>query len=399
MMDYKKDETMALHHVVLFDCSGDRSLEVLLSSDYESVFFSDQTQCLSFLDAENPSLLLLDLRHEPDAAFDLCEKLHDDDCSVPVIAFGSSDDLQVKLRAFENGCDDFVHDGISDVELSARLMKSIFNKIANDQLKSRVQQANEMAFSAMVNTSELGTNIKFLLDSYQTNNIDELGQLFFRLVKSYNICCSLQMRSEYGVKNMEENGMAKDLESQLMTQMVDAGRFYDFGQRTLINYNQVSILIKNMPVDDEIRYGVIKDNIFALVQGLDARITTLDAFRKTAQEKLLLEKVSGRVQSMMREVDDSFQVTMREIARVVEDMSDALAEAIPEMGLSESQEVIIERIVDAAIHESQNVFNSGLRLDEKLLSFIDTMEVLNHQQNTEFSAQRLERLIGQLGQG
>jgi hypothetical protein len=67
------------------------------------------------------------------------------------------------------------------------------------------------------------------------------------------------------------------------------------------------------------------------------------------------------------------------------------------MGLSESQEVVIERIVEAAVNESQNVFNSGLRLDEKLLSFIDAMEVLNNQQSVEYSAQRLDRLIGQLG--
>ena len=66
---------------------------------------------------------------------------------------------------------------------------------------------------------------------------------------------------------MEANGMAKDLEAHLLDELKDVGRYYDFGKRSVMNYENVSLLVKNMPIEDERRYGAIKDNIFSLLQG------------------------------------------------------------------------------------------------------------------------------------
>ena len=103
----------------------------------------------------------------------------------------------------------------------------------------------------MSDTSDLGVNIQFLIDANQCNNLDELGMSLLQSVSNYGIKASLQLRSEFGIKNMEHNGMAKDLESALLWELRDDGRYVDFGKRSVMNYEQVSLLVKNMPLDDE----------------------------------------------------------------------------------------------------------------------------------------------------
>lgn len=49
------------------------------------------------------------------------------------------------------------------------------------------------------------------------------------------------------------------LEQELLEQHRYAQRFVDVGASTIINYPKVSLLIKNMPVDDSAKFGRYKD--------------------------------------------------------------------------------------------------------------------------------------------
>ena len=158
-------------------------------------------------------------------------------------------DLDDRLKACELGADDCISSHVEHDDLVTRLQSTILNALANRQLKEQLKAASDVAMTAMSNTSDMGANIQFLLDSYQCENLDQLGQLLFKSLNYFGLSCSLQMRSKYQIKNMEANGMERTMESKLLSEMKDAGRFYDFGSRTVINYGSVSLLIKNMPKD------------------------------------------------------------------------------------------------------------------------------------------------------
>jgi hypothetical protein len=216
----------------------------------------------------------------------------------------------------------------------------------------------------MSNNSDLGINLNFLVEENRCNNLDELGQLLFVTLERYSLSCSLQMRSVYGIKNMEANGMAKDLESQLLEQLQAAGRYVDFGRRTIINYGQVSLLVRNMPVDSPKRYSSLKDNLFALIKGLDARLKALDARDKLLDEKITLQQLSVDVRNVMAQIDRSYQKIRRDIAVAVEDMAETLHSRIPSLALSESQEGFFEDAVFNCVVNTNRIFTEGLKVDE-----------------------------------
>lgn len=295
---------------------------------------------------------------------------------IPIVLVAKEDELSSKLDAFQSGCDDYITPHVPFDELVMRLNKAVFNKIANDQLQSQVKMANEAAFSAMADTSKLGINVHFLLDSFSCTNLDELGQQLFQALNNYGLKCSLQMRGRYETKNMEQNGLAKDLEAQLLSELKDSGRYYDFGKRSVMNYDQVSLLVKNMPVDDEKQYGAIKDNIFSLLQGTDARVKAIDDRTTLNQERELLEGLTKRLQHIFVDLDDSYQDLMKSIADNVESMAEKIEASVMNLGLTENQEKILDTILTDGIRETNEVFSKGIKVDEELRNLIERISVI-----------------------
>lgn len=325
-------------------------------------------------------LALIDMVDHTDNTLEICKRLKSDDNfeDVPIIIYCSNATPVDAMAYFDAGADDIVDMGISRQDLLARLSKAVFHTIANRQLKSRLKQANEMAFSAMSDTSDLGVNIQFLVHCHECSNLDELAMLLFRTLSHYQLSCSLQLRSEFEIKNSEENGLAKDLESRLLWELKDRGRYVDFSRRCVMNYGQVSLLVKNMP-EDEKRFGTIKDNVFALLQGADARVKSIDSSRMLEMERDLMKGMSTKMQDVMEQVDHRYQEVMRQCADLVEDMAVRVDEAILFLDLTEDQENTFSTIMQAGVTSISELFNEGVKIDE---SFRKLIEYLNNTLNS-----------------
>lgn len=284
--------------------------------------------------------------------------------TVPLVVLTTAYSVKDKVKALEIGCDDLIDSKTTPDEVFARITKSIFHQIANSQLNQRLLLATETARNAMVDNSDLGANIQFLLQIQNCDNLDQLGQQFFASIQRYGLSCSLQMRSEMGKKDMEAHGMAKHLESQLLFQLKDSGRYVDFGPRTIVNYDRVSLLIKNMPLNDAEKYGAIKDNTFCLVQGINARILALEDRFKLLAEKEALQKLGNDVRNVMGTLKTSYQDVMRQIVGEVENVAERLEHRLPHLALTEVDEQYIYELSAKLVAETNRIFNEGLKVDE-----------------------------------
>ena len=365
----------ASYSIILLGCDSNLHLEDHLDDTFESLLVNNEADCLQALGDKRYQLVLADMTCSSIAVADLCQKIKAS-FEIPVIFVSSIDNNEERLAAYDCGADDYLAIDDLKTELHGRLERIIINKIANDQLKMQLAQANEMAFIAMSDTSDLGVNIQFLLDVNRCNNIDELGMRLFQALKSYGISCSLQLRSQFAIKNMEANGMAKSLESKLLSEMKGQGRYVDFGHRSVMNYESVSLLVKNMPIEDEKKYGAIKDNVFSLLQGTDARIQALDTLENLALEKNLVRGLTIKMKDLMSSVDESYQGVMKDIAGVVEDMADSIEASMQYLGMDEVQEKSLQTTIENSISNTNKIFSDGLRLDKDLHQFLVHIDTL-----------------------
>ncbi|MEE8057407.1 MAG: hypothetical protein V3T17_06180 [Pseudomonadales bacterium] len=296
-----------------------------------------------------------------------------------------------KIDALEIGFSDVINIHQPLDEISTRMMGEVYHQIANMQLKSVIQQANDAAFSAMKESSNLGQNIRFLLRTHSCDDLNQLGQVFFQTVNEYGLNCSLQMRSEFGVRNMEANGMERVLESELLSKLQNHGRYFDFGQRCVVNYGTVSVLIRNMPEDENL-YGMIKDNTFTLLQGLDARVIALDEHQQLQKEKETLEQLSEGVTFVMKGIEADFHSVMLKIVDVVESMAENIECKIPTLMLNEEQEEYVLNVVGRCVSQSNQVFSEGLHIDEHFEVLIRKMEETRQQAVRAAEIQQVKKL-------
>jgi len=361
--------------LVMGDANND-SLVGLLGKQYELEHVESVDDCIRQVSADDVKLVLLNIvDNQQPVWLDVCRQLKDTPSvtDTPIVILARDSELDSKMAYYDAGCDDYVNSE-SMSELQARLMRVIFNKVANDQLKQQLQQANEMAFIAMSDTSDLGVNVQFLLDVNTCDNLDELGMRVFKSLQSYGINCSLQIRGRHTVKNMEANGMAKEMESVLLQECKDKGRYVDFGRRSIMNYGSVSLLVKNMPMNDDKKYGAIKDNVFSLLQGADARVKALDNLESLAMESLLVKRMAGQMRDLMKDVDSSYKGVMKDIADVVETMADGVESSIQFLGMDERQELALQKIMETGIVDTNRIFNQGMRMDEGLREFLEQVD-------------------------
>jgi CheY-like chemotaxis protein len=359
----------ANYSIVILGCDNDLQIADQLDQSFQAFMTSNEQECLAALADNAYQLVLVDMTCPSIDAIKSCQAIkanHD----ISVIFVSSKDCNQERLAAYDCGADDYLEINQLVTELHGRLERLIINKIANDQLKLQLAQANEMAFIAMSDTSDLGVNIQFLLDVNDCNNLDELGMRLFQALQAYGINCSLQLRSQFETKNMEANGLAKSLESRLLTEMKEQGRYVDFGHRSVMNYGSVSLLVKNMPVNDEKKYGAVKDNVFSLLQGADARVKALDTLGNLALEKNLVRSLTLKMKDLMSSVDESYQDVMRDIANVVEEMADNIEASMQYLGMDENQEQSLSKTMETAIVATNKIFNEGLKLDKDLHEFL-----------------------------
>jgi len=370
-----EEKFVAVDKIAVIDEEG-LAFDILVGADprqFEVIRFNSKVEMLSAAEGAEAPFSVICVCGEESKLFQLGEELSEsgDIQGIPVLIVVSHDHGLDFLKALESGYDDVIDLSMAFDEISLRLNKAIFHRVAQSQLKSTADQAREMAFSAMSDSSDLGNNIQFLLNCNYCDNLDELGQMLFQSLQNYQVHCSVQMRSIYGDKNMEETGLAKDLESRLLSELKDKGRYVDFGERCVINYGTVSLLIKNMPIDDEKKYGAIKDNLITLVQGTDSRVKSLEAQKSLQSERDFMSKLTSRLQEVLENLDESFQMVMKQSTELMDDLTLRFEETIMFLDLTEEQESTLETILKKGIESINHLYTDGARIDENFHKLIN----------------------------
>lgn len=349
-----------------------------LKLDFKLTHCQSFESLLTHASFKEDHLLLIDVIPDSQKQFDLLDKIKKDtsnifsDLSIAMLIDDMS--LDDRLKSCELGADDCISSRIEHDDLVTRLQSTIFNSIANKQLKEQLKSASEVAMAAMSNTSDMGANIQFLLESYQCENIDQLGQLLFKSLNYFGLSCSLQMRSKFQIKNMEANGMERAMESKLLTEMKDSGRFFDFGSRTVINYGNVSILIKNMPIDDPEKYGIIKDNIFGLLQGADAKIQSMDLQLTILEDQLKQQTLIKGLEEGIVKLESKYVDLTNEVAAQVDGIVDSIETSMQTLLLTEEQEAILLGRIKQGRDNVIALFQGYSSMDDDLKGLIEESE-------------------------
>ena len=326
-----------------------------------------------------PDIILLDVEMPGKNGYEVCELLKTSEATqnIPVIFLSANRELRDVMLGFVAGADDYIVKPFQADALRAKLNVISRYHEQNEELSHQVEVAQKTAYTALTGTSDLGQVIRFVEQCYDITNYNGLAQALFQVTNTLQLSCTLLIKSIEGDDFHSSKSLAiPPLERELITTLHDEKRFIDFGGRTQINYKNISVLIKNMPLDDADRYGRIKDLFPAMLGTADAKITQLDTLNALISNT---DEINGSflmVTDSLNKIKKSINDNQKHNIKIMRDMMMELDLQLPKMGLESDQEQYILDRIDNAITEAHDAADITRQLNTSFNIILDNLDEL-----------------------
>lgn len=309
--------------------------------------------CFDYDDAEHeilfsqssPKVILMDVNLPSANGFEACELLKSRlDYNPSVIFVSGFSSIEDKLRALSCGGDDFIEKPLDLGLLKAKINTAIDTVDRRESLESSVKNMRDSMFQAMKQSSDLGLLIRFLESSIEAQSFEQLAEFLFEMLQEFELSASMAIFDDEGeAEYFFPDKIERPLEKQVLSRCNGKNRLYDFGCRTIVNEHHCSILLRNMPLDNEERYGMLRDSICFIAAAVSSRVSQIVLQRNL---NTLLQRVTistDVITHIMSEMDNDVNNLINEGTTATNEMVMKMEEEFMLMNITNVEE---ERLLD-----------------------------------------------------
>ena len=332
---------------------------------------------IALIDTEQPDLIILDVELPDANGYDLCHEIrHKSEFQfTPILFISSHTNLEERIKGYSSGGDDYLSKPFDSSEVVAKVKALIRHREHKLDLKSQFSEAQSTAIESMTGASELGLILQFFEKTYTINNFDQLAKAIFGIFRRLKLKTCLIFETEIQSYFFSSEPNSKPIEKEIMTRLRDEDRFFDFGQRTQINYPVVACLVKNMPIEDRTRYGRYKDLIPPILACANQKVLQLEM-------ELLLQDHTLRFSESFKDIRNTLNtlsLQMREGQQdgscLMNELMMSLEKAMPTLGLDEDQEQYLMGSIECKINEAMEKVQS---YETMQMTFDSLIRLLQH---------------------
>ncbi|WP_404341235.1 PleD family two-component system response regulator [Pseudoalteromonas mariniglutinosa] len=209
----------------------------------------------------NPDIILLDVEMPGKTGYEVCSELKQNQLTkeTPVMFLSGKTELTERVRGYNSGASDYIVKPFNAEELIARIRVLYDYRQHSKKLKSDIEQAQITAEIAMTDSGDMGRIMRYVRQSYHAHDVATLAEYLFEFFAPLKLDIVVAFwHHDVGLFYTADAAVCP-LEQELIEQHRSTNRFVDFSHRTIVNYSHVSMLVKNMPLDDAALYGRYKD--------------------------------------------------------------------------------------------------------------------------------------------
>jgi len=348
-----------------------------LSGDYTVLTADDSEQGFTIALVHHPDLVLLDANLPGDDGYTLCERFRqtNETENIPIIFVSGMTCLEDRLRGYRAGADDYVCKPLDIAELKSKIAIHLARQREQGELQQQLSNASSTAMLAMTTNGETGAVLNFTIETYRCSDYESLAETTFEFLSRFGLRACMQLRAFANTHNLGSNQAVTPLESQILSSGAQADNIVNVRNKSIFNEEHITLLVKNMPVDDDALNGRMRDNLALAVKGIEARMQTLrleEASRTARNEKL--DAVIQQLRTQMQELDGYFGDLFDRIQRIGDELIMEAECRLMSLGLSSQQESELletlkegnRKLQDLQDH-SQEVENRFLGLEGALI--------------------------------
>jgi DNA-binding response OmpR family regulator len=329
-----------------------------------------------------PDIVLLDVNMPGLDGYQICQTLREDylpESTGVIFTSGLMGDDDI-MRAFSAGADDYLIKPVRLQELLVKISQVHRNRQEQASKGEQAQVAMKMAFDAMRASAELGEILQFQEKIHQLQSPQEIATASFSVLQTFDLQGTILFLHDKEPIHFRDDGVKPGLEVDSILAARNRGRMYHWKRMTFLNYQLFSVLIRNMPVDDEERYGILKDQICLLFNGLDTRLSTLMLAASEQDKQKRLKTISQVLASIALEIEQSSVAFSEQFERIIMDMETNLKAEMAQFNLLDSEEQSLMALIDNSLEAATRLFGEQLdtgkqqkQLMDKLLDKLNTV--------------------------
>lgn len=329
--------------MVVDDAEDNRMLQrMILEEHYTVVEAISGEECIEKVEVSPPDLILLDVNMLGMNGYEVCMHLRKQPATatMPIIFVSGMYKPEERLQGYEAGADDYLIKPVDGEKLLERVSYYLEGHREVVKAQSEAKDSMSVALEAMTYSSEIGQLIDFVKQSQMVKSMEEMGEKVCQAAQEFglNACALVKSADQPFAYCAPDSLEAKVLEKSY----AGSERIINIGVRTVVKSDQISLLIKNMPTDDESRYGRIKDHLAVLVSICDGRLMALKAQKDLAgQRKEVLENVILVTEEKLEEFNIKLAKHDKNIRDIMTGMVSELEGILFGLGLDEDQETTL----------------------------------------------------------
>ncbi|SFC16517.1 response regulator transcription factor [Pseudoalteromonas denitrificans] len=348
----------------------------ILEDDYHVSCVSSGAECLTFLKENTPDVLLLDVAMPNMDGYQICRAIKSDpSLALPILFVSARGSLEERLSGYEAGGDDYLVKPFDNQELLLKVKSML--KFVRKQHELNIQ-LNEIAMMAMTNSGEIGHLLNFLRHSFECNDLDALTKAVFSTLKQFSLNGTLQYAHSGNVlATFDTSGIYKPVESELLQMTKQQGRIFNHNNRSIFNFENCSLLIKNMPSKHDEKYGRLLDHLCMLMEGVNSRVTSI-------LRQQIVQKNSDNNKALMintkkgiTKIQSDLQKQKKTAIRISQALLNQLETDLLGLGLDDDQEIHITTLVDDNVTKLMNVYDDHHAIEDFCKEVVSALDKNN----------------------
>ncbi len=336
-------------------------IQAILEPDCQIKLFSSAEDCLAQLQSETPDLFLLDISLPGLDGYSLCRQIKDDSSlrKIPVIFVSSHDTIEERIKGYDAGGEDFIVKPFEPEELLRKLKVAQSIVLSQRSLAGQLEDAEMLSSLVMASMDETGILLQFMSKLIAMESAEEIATGVLELMQRYRLDSVVQTRIGSDTQTHSTAGRNLPLEVAVIEHVRNQGRIFEFRRRSVHNFERVTLMVNNLPLEDPDFCGRLRDHLSVAAQGVDSRLKAIktETSSRRAQEGILsaLEDVGNTIM----ELRDAHQNNSAASSKLIVDLQETLLNSFYRLGLTDNQEKFLQDMVGDFINRMVALLNQG----------------------------------------
>lgn len=335
----------------------------------------DGWEAIACLDDEKPAMIIVDVDMPRMDGYELCRRVkaragYQD---TPVLFLSGMDEVDDLLKGYEAGGDDYVTKPFRLAVLGVKVQTLLTLAEQRRTLRDASGQATRTAMTAI---SNMGALLGSLRSFNGVESLHELARCVADGLKRYELDGRVQLRACGEKVSAGSNGPLSPLDESVLEQVAGMDRQLTFRSRLALNSDGATLLINNMPVDDDVLYGRLRDHLSVLMEGVEVRLHGLEsALRQQRQQDVIGETIT-RILDMLETLGQSQKRQHLATVLVSNDVMTSVEKALVRVAVTDEQERYVIATLREGLDSLARVQGNGTELHSRLSEVVSLLRTV-----------------------